>query len=227
MSRIDEALQRREEVRRVRPPNMLYATDLTKPCLRELWLSIFQDRPHKPETLRIFDAGRMIEDRWVEVYLEEARDVTVLGTQLPAWVKFAVDGVEWDIHGRVDALCQHSNGALVVHEVKSAKTVWQDRAKPEHVAQLQYYMSVLGVERGQVDYLDKTAWLTGDRPVDRSFPVKLDPNAYYKMMDLARHVAGYIQRKEMPAGNPKAWGGRICSYCLYNDVCEEEECSTK
>lgn len=61
MSLIDERLLKNRENRRVRPPHMLYVTDLTHPCLQQIHHKIREDRPFELETLRIFQAGRKKE----------------------------------------------------------------------------------------------------------------------------------------------------------------------
>jgi len=223
MSIIDEHLKQREADRRVQPPRILYVTQLTHPCPQQIWLNIHHDREHKIETLRIFDAGRVLEDHWIDI-LRKRDDTAVLATQLPAYHYFDLEGEEWEIHGRIDALCQHDRDGLVVHEVKTAKTThWMKNPKPEHLAQLQFYMNTLGVEQGQIDYLDKTAWLTGNNVIDKCFPVKANPNEYYRIFQVAGQISTAIKKAKVPEANPKAWGGRICDYCLYEDLCEKEK----
>jgi len=221
-SLIDEYLLYREETRRVRPPNTLYATDLTHPCPQHIWLRASCDLQHPVETLRIFDAGRILEDRWIEI-LEGRKDIAVLGTQLPAYHYFDLDGEEWEIHGRVDALCQHDRNGLIIHEVKTARTThWMKEPKEDHIAQIQLYLNALGVERGQVDYLDKTAWLTGDHPIDKSFPVKTNPNTLHRLLAEAKYHARCLRDNTVPPPNPGAWNGRVCDYCIYSGLCNKE-----
>jgi len=95
------------------------------------------------------------------------------------------------------------------------------KPKPEHVAQLQFYMNTLGVEQGQIDYLDKTAWLTGDNKIDKSFPMKANPNEYYRILQTAGQISTSIKKAKVPEFNSKAWGGRVCDYCLYENLCEK------
>jgi len=239
MSLIDEYLLEKEENRRVRLPQTLYVTDLTRPCLKETFLDITHDRPHPVETLRIFNAGRVLEDYWVDL-LDQRKDIAVLATQLRARYAFKItdtalkpryEPAEYDIHGRVDILCQHDKDGVVVHEVKTAKTTyWMKEPKPEHVDQLQFYLNVLGVRHGQIDYLDKTVFLQGrdprrpDEPVqiDKSFPVKTEQRPFYDIVMRAHLIAVCLETGEPPEANPDAWGGRVCDYCLYRDLCEKE-----
>lgn len=221
MSLVDEYLAHREEDRKLRAPNTLFVTDLTKPCQLNAYLDIVEDRPAPPETLRIFEAGRLVEDWWVGI-LNQSKNIKVLGTQLTA----RYDGGDYTIHGRVDALCQHDNSRLVVHEVKSAKTAhWMKEPKPEHVEQLQFYLNALGVEWGVVDYCDKTVLLHGfdprrpDEPatVDKSFTVQSDPNTYAELIKRARFLWECWAGRNMPDAS-RGWQ---CDYCLYHDICPE------
>jgi len=221
MSIIDEHLKHKEEDRRIQPPRILYVTQLTKPCLQQIWLGIHHDREHAIETLRIFDAGNVLEDHWVDI-LRKNDNIYVLATQLPAYHYFELEGEEWEIHGRIDILCQHNRDGLVLHEVKTAKTTrWMKGPRDAHVAQLQFYMNALDINQGQIDYLDKTAWLTGDYIIDKSYSIERDPTEYYRVLQKAGQIAQSIKNAEVPEANPKAWGGRICDYCNYRDLCEK------
>jgi len=223
MSIIDEYLRLREENRRIRAPNTLYTTDLTHPCPRQIWLNIMHDDPFPPETLRIFDAGRVLEDHWVGV-LEKKKDIAVIATQLPARHFFKVDGEEWSIHGRVDILCQHDYDGLIVHEVKTTKNLYyikRQGPRQEHIDQIQFYINALGVKHGQIDYLDKEAWLTGEREVDKSFPIEANDTIYSYLTLAAEQIAKDIKYANLPDPNPDAWGGRICDFCRYRKLCEE------
>jgi len=224
MSIIDEYLLRREETRRVRSPNMLYATDLTHPCLRQITFNIEYDYPHPINTLRIFAAGRVLEDHWVDI-LNEHKSIHIVATQLPAYYYFNIGRTPWEIHGRVDILCQHDRDGLVIHEVKTAKTThWMKDPKPEHIQQLQFYMGTLGVEKGEIDYLDKTSFLQGDTEIDKSFTVNRDRKIFNETITRAKSIATLLGSPSgLPEPNPKAWGGRICDYCLYEDLCKEKE----
>lgn len=213
---VDQYLAGRPE--KARPAGVLYVTDLSKPCMRNAFLSITDPQPYPANTLRIFGSGNMIEDWWVKSVLTSAKNITVLGTQLPCYYS---DGVV-DIHGRLDALCQHGNGRLIGHEVKSIKSaayVQRDGPKEEHVKQLQFYLGVLGVDEGWVDYIDKNVLLNGqtmDDSVDQCFPVKRDFSVFSDMVSRARGLQRCLKVGAAPA--EKGW---LCDYCLYSERCNE------
>jgi CRISPR/Cas system-associated exonuclease Cas4 (RecB family) len=160
----------------------------------------------------VFESGRLIEDWWVHV-LEETPNVKVLGRQLPARY---VDGA-LEIHGRIDALCLHDNRTLVCHEVKSAKsTQYVQDPKEEHLLQLQFYLGCLGLDWGQVDYLDKRVMLQGDGvSVEKCFTVQRDPGMFGEMVRRGRELNEALKTKVEPPAN-KGW---LCDYCLNKEEC--------
>jgi CRISPR-associated exonuclease Cas4 len=199
-------------VRKERPEGVLYVTDLVKPCMRSAYYGVTIDREVPKETLRIFESGRLIEDFWVNV-LMNSDGIKVLGTQLPA--RYVAGGLE--IHGRVDALCQHHDNALVLHEVKSAKsTFYTNSPKEEHLLQLQFYMSCLGVDFGQVDYLDKSVMLQGEgSAVEKCFMVERDSGMFAEVVRRGKVLNEALKCREPPPLE-KGW---LCDYCLYRSEC--------
>ena len=216
MSRIDEYLKHKDDDRKIRLPNYYYVTDLTKPCIRQAYYDIVEDRTFPIETLRIFEAGNILEDYWVTI-LEKTQGISVLNIQTPAY--YIDDDII--IHGRVDALTQHDDNRIVAHEIKTASSChWMKKPKPEHVQQLQFYLYCLNIEDGVIDYLDKGAFLKGKTIIDLSFPVKKDKEVAEQMIKHALTLKNYVDNKTTPMGNSEAWNGRICDYCLYNDLCD-------
>lgn len=198
--------------RKERPAGVLYVTDLVKSCQRSAYLDIVCPREHSVESQRVFESGRMIEDWWVHV-LERTPGLEVLGRQLPARY---VDG-DLDIHGRIDALCLHDMRTLVCHEVKSAKsTAYIQDPKEEHLLQLQFYLGCLGLDWGQVDYLDKRTLLQGEgSSVERCFPVERDPGMFGEVVHRGRELEAAVRTKCEP---PRETGW-LCDYCLHREEC--------
>ena len=225
MSLIDEQLLREQETRRIRPPRILYATDLTHPCPQQIHHKVTEDRPFELETLRIFQAGNLLEDYWINI-LAKRKDIAILSTQVPAYQSITVNGETWEIHGRIDILTQHDNGWLVAHEVKTTKSTYyikkEGQPKEDHVAQLQFYLNALAIDHGQVDYLDKTALLEGRGPIDLSFPIARSKKAMKDILSLAEQIVRALQSGELPPTNPDAWNRKVCDYCSYRDLCVKE-----
>lgn len=201
---------------RKRELNVYYVTDLCKQCLRQAYLDITQPAPQPVETLRIFEAGRVLEKLWVEKILPERYEV--ISTQLPA----RYTCLEFSIHGRVDALCQHEGASLVVHECKTAKSLfYTTEPKKEHVQQLQFYLNALNVEFGSIDYLDKSILLqgsdkSGGGQVDRCFTVKRDPSTFALLVSKCKELAKFINTDTLPDASSRDW---FCDYCQHKESC--------
>lgn len=221
MSIIDDYIEKKQANRKVREPNILYVTDITKPCMRNSYYSITLDKPTKPETLRIFQIGTLLEDYYLTA-LQASENINVLGTQIAARHR---DQDGFEIHGRCDAIAQHGDATLVIHEVKSAKSSsWRDEAQPEHVDQLQFYLNILGIDTGLIDYVDKTIMLQGNdprhpnekNPPDRSFPITRDQEAYKTLLEKARKLHAYLKKREPPPPT-ECW--QCNGYCDYAEEC--------
>jgi hypothetical protein len=228
MSLIDEYLATPEENRKIRAPGVVYVTDLVKPCQRNAYYSAILDKPMTIETLRIFEAGNVIENWWINVVLRGRKDTYVVATQLSARYIDEANAIE--IHGKIDALAQHGGRALVVHEVKTQKTAaWLREPKPEHAEQLQFYLSALGLDFGQIDYLDKTIFLQGRdvkaRPgegggIDKSFQVQRDPRIFAEIVKRGYLLANAI-REGRPPQKMECW--QCNGYCDYAAECRAQD----
>jgi hypothetical protein len=213
---IDDSLRRRPS--KPRPNDVLYVTDLTKPCQRKAYMDIKDPQMYSVETLRIFETGNILEDYWIKL-LEDTQDITVLGSQLPA----RYYGSGYSVHGRVDILTQNNNGVMTVREVKTIKSFrYLKEPKPEHVEQIQFYMNALGVELGQIDYIDKSALLSGGTSgvsVDRSFTVVRNPEVYRDLLSRASSLHKSLCEESLPESR-KGW---LCDYCPHQKPCSEHQ----
>lgn len=205
-SLVDEYLAEKEVDGKIREPNTLYTTELTKECLRNSYRNIIIDTPPDAKSLRVFSSGDTIEDFYVNKVLRNTKDIKVIGTQLPARY---IDPVEnFKLHGRIDVLCQHDDNKIVIHEVKSIKNFYYlNDAKPDHKLQLQFYLGCSGIEYGSIDYLSKENMLQGLDIVDRSFIVKRDPDAYENMINRGR----ILYRAWMDKSPPEPCPGWLCN----------------
>jgi hypothetical protein len=106
----------------------------------------------------------------------------------------------------------------VVHEVKSAKsTTYIDGPKEEHLLQLQFYLGCMGLDWGQVDYLDKRVMLQGDGvSVEKCFTVERDPGMFGEMVMRGRIIREAVATGESPPMN-RCW---LCDYCLHKGECK-------
>ena len=222
-SLIDEYLAEKEANGKIRENNVLFVTDLTKECLRNAYYDITIDTPATPKQLRIFASGNMIEEFWVNEVLRNSKEIKILGTQLP--VRY-IDPIEpFEIHGRIDVLCQHNNNQLILHEVKSIKNFYYlHEAKQDHQLQSGFYLGCLGLEYCDFNYLSKENMLQGLDAVDRTYRVKGDINSYYYVIDSGKILYRSLKDKSPPQKNicwmcdGKNSKGKI--FCNYKDVCD-------
>jgi hypothetical protein len=65
---------------------------------------------------------------------------------------------------------------VIVHEVKSVGSLrYVGEPFPGHLGQIQFYLGVLGVENGRLDYVERSILVKGvGEGVDVSFTVKRD-----------------------------------------------------
>ena len=197
---------------RTRISGILYVTDITKSCMLCAYLDIIAPIILTVDKRRLFESSSIIEAFWIDA-LRSLPDTRVLSTQVPAC--YQKDTLR--IHGRIDALVQHKVGALVVHEVKSTKSLYYVKEPiVEHIDQLQFYLNALGLENGRPDYVDKTVFLSGqgDR-VDLSFPVRRDPRTFEGLIHRAIVLESYITAEECPPPE-KCW---LCRYCGHQEEC--------
>ena len=110
-----------------------------------------------------------------------------------------------------------ATGDLKVAAVRRKVARIAERPKPEHLDQLNFYMVGLGVGSGQVDYLDKSALLTGETPIDLSFRVEADEERFNALVERAETLSKVISRKEPPQAN-SCW---LCDYCQHHEECSE------
>lgn len=168
-----KARDRKSAARPPREPNTFYVYDLAaNECMLETVLKIFLGRDDEEgeasdddlESLRIFNAGNSLQDWW-EDQLKEL-GYYIMSREFRA--RWYPEDRPWKVHGRGDLLAQDpDHGIIRVREVKTIKGTKYvaNEPKVEHAYQDQYYLNILGIENGTVDYIDKLNFATGDNPV--------------------------------------------------------------
>jgi len=188
MSILDEVLLRREENRRVQPPNVYYLYNLVGPCLRDTVLGLFLNKPHDIETLRIFEAGNELQAWWRDTLKEAGHHILLEEQRIRHKTK------KYSIHGRYDLITQLDYGPFILREIKTMKSAgWLREAKEDHVAQNQFYLNKTGIEFGSIDVIDKMAFATGERQIDYSFPTKKDPAIFCDLLNTAEDLHPYAE----------------------------------
>ena len=223
-SLIDGYLQRLEVDKKIREKGVYYVTELCRKCLLSTYYNIKEEVPPTEKMLRIFQMGHILEDFYIQNVLRNTPGIQVIATQLPARVKVN----DYEIHGRIDALCIE-DGKLVVHEIKTAKTAsWKNTPNEEYVTQLQFYLNALALDSGRIDVIDKTILLLGEDPrnigllPDISYPIIRDALPYHDILAAAEILHRAVTTNTQPEPNPN-WQcmGRV-SYCDHIEKCRAE-----
>lgn len=216
MSLIDRYLRNRRRKNTKKPPaGAIYVTSIIKQCQRQAYLDIKQRVQPSIVKLRMFEAGNILEDYLLKVF-NEVDGIDVLGTQLPTYHY----GEDFTVHGRLDILAQHNNSAIVCHEVKSTQNVPYSRPWPDHVEQLQFYLGALGLEWGQIDYLDRRALVMGEYVIDTSYEVTRDRMMFDDLVRRAEIFSRTVRENIVPLANRAAYGGKGCDNCGHRPYCD-------
>ena len=183
--------------------------------MRKYFFWKFQKQP-SVEVLRIFNAGHVLESWWIE-FLDKKKDVEVLCVNMPC----RHINPFYRIHGRIDVLIQKGYGELEVHEMKTIKSFgrWLEEPKIEHVNQIQFYLNVLGIESGSIDYVNKLGFLHGKDVIDKRFPIQRDKSVFKLLIGRAHNLFGAFMA-DIPPPVEKCW--KCDGYCIYNDECGGE-----
>ena len=85
--------------------------------------------------------------------------------------------------------------------------------------QLQFYLNILGVENGSIDYINKLAFLHGRDVVDRRFQIRRDKGVYEILLERGHKLYGALMAN-IPPPKEKCW--KCQGYCSYDEECESE-----
>lgn len=211
---VDEGLILREKNIKQKQPHIFWVTEIACPCLRAVYFNRKIGKPYSLDLLRIFNSGRVLESWWIDL-LDQRNDVFILGENVPCRHINSF----YRIHGRADVLLQREYSMIEVHEIKSIKSFgsWMDEPKLEHVNQLQFYLNVLGVENGSIDYINKLAFLYGKGIIDRRFYIRRDEGIYRTLLGRAHELFGALMSDITPP-KEKCW--KCDGYCTYHEECE-------
>lgn len=197
--------------------NLLWATEITGPCLRSTFFDRKYGKKPSTESLRVFNAGRVLESWWIDL-LDRRKDIEVIREDMPCRHITSF----YRIHGRADVVIQRDHGQLEVHEIKTIKCFgsFLEEPKPEHVNQLQFYLNTLGIEVGYIDYINKQTFINGYNTIDKKFRIKRDKRVYKRLLKRAHTLFGALLADIPPLREP-CWKCLGC--CLYQDECSNKE----
>ena len=196
--------------------NLLWATEITSPCLRAAHYKRKHGTQSTVESLRVFNAGRVLESWWIDL-LERRKDTTIIAEEIPCRHINSF----YRIHGRADVVIQKDQGQLEVHEIKTIKCFgsFLEEPKPEHVNQLQFYLNTLGIEVGYIDYINKQTFINGYNTVDKKFKIKREKRTYKKLLKRAHTLFGALMA-DIPPLKEQCW--KCKGYCKFYDECENK-----
>jgi CRISPR/Cas system-associated exonuclease Cas4 (RecB family) len=192
----------------------LSPTDAFK-CPRKVYYSWKKvESINTPETtLRIFDLGDAIHQRWQKIFDE-------MKIQIKNEFRIETEYKGIPIHGYVDSICIIDNEPYII-EIKSQKdwngihgTDYLKRPKLEHEGQLQLYLHFTGIKKGILLYENKN---TSEL---KEFEVEYDESFVKEILKDFEKLYAQIQLSDLP---DKIKGANIeyypCSFCEFRKHC--------
>lgn len=194
-------------------------------CERALWYGFRWTRvaQHAGRILRLFETGQLEEARLIRNL--RSAGVTVMDVDPETGKQWAVKACAGHFGGSADAI------AFGIHEAPKARHVCEfkthntksfnalqkhglEKSKPQHMAQLQVYMHLLGAERG--------FYLAVHKDTDQLYSerVKPDPVLAERMLAKAERV---ISAATPPAKLSDDQDYFICKMCDFAGVCHGVE----
>lgn len=211
--------ERRNEAEKAR--TYLGASIIGKECERALWYSFRWAAREKFDgrMLRLFQTGHLSEPRFVS-------DLRSVGVEI-----YDVDpasGKQFGFHDLGGHMRGHMDGAATAvprggrkwhvvefktHSSKSFDKLKKDgvkKAKPEHHAQMTWYMGKSG--------MDRALYLAVNKDTDELYSerIEFDPTEFAKIMAKAERIIFAQQPPSKISDDPKFY---LCGWCPHNDVC--------
>jgi CRISPR/Cas system-associated exonuclease Cas4 (RecB family) len=224
---IDDYLSsERKQDRRKRKMNIFYPSELTFPCLRCQYLRYTTPEvPLSPRTQRIFKIGSIIHEFIQDTFKKLNSEFVLVSLETPIRSSYRVNGDLIWIFGRADAIIERDGKEYLV-ELKSitppfnTDDVFRFLIEPRerHLKQLVWYMQSANIHQGFILYIEKVGATL------KTFPITLD--TYRSREDLvatAKKLYQHLKGGILPPREPHHWNDKICNYCEYTDVCEQED----
>jgi hypothetical protein len=237
------------KVKKVRPPNTIYASELGTNCYRKVWFKHnlseeVKDKLslHQPHVITKFMYGDLVEQ--LGILLIKAAGHTVSHEQEPVSFKASVFGVEWELRGKLDLIVDDNT----IVDVKSTTTyglkdfsLGKGGDKFGYRTQLATYKAIMELtgarptKRGSLPSLPKFG--TGFLAIDRTLghmrycaePIKWGPDGpigfLVESMETYVHAATAVSVTHIPqlAVTTEPNGNEKlcteCSYCEFKSEC--------
>lgn len=169
--------------------------------LGDAWLDVreYLETPYDECRLKKWDAEYVLDT-------DKSGIETLIEVKSPYPIRFAVDGL----------VCIDSEICLL--EIKSSEyTSWDDLTdpKPEHIAQVKYYCTFLGIRKVLFLYIDR---MYGGL---KCYEFQVTPADHQQVEDEMKMVMDHVDLNIPPQGLPK--GDKHCSssYCPYYIKCQQ------
>jgi len=194
-------------------------------CERHLWYSFrwVSQAQHAGRLLRLFETGQLEEARLIRNL--RAAGVAVMDVDPATGRQWAVKACEGHFGGSADAIAigileapkAHHVAEFKTHNAKSFAALQKHglaKSKPQHLAQLQVYMRLLGVERGYYLAVCK------DTDALYSERVHPDPVLAERLLAKAERIINAPRPPAKLSDDPDYF---ICKWCDHRDLCHGEE----
>lgn len=199
----------------------LGASVIGRECKRALWYSFrwASDEDFDGRMYRLFQTGHLAESRFVA----DLRSIgaTVWDCDPATGKQFGFSHFAGHMRGHMDACVQGIQGGgrkyhvaeFKTHSAKSFATLKKDgvkKAKPEHYAQMMWYMGKSG--------MDRALYLAVNKDTDELYSerIEFDQVEYEKILAKAESIIFATEPPPKISDDPKFY---ICNWCSHNAVC--------
>lgn len=192
IDRISVEKQKKDEAERIKMKgkrSYLYASDIFQ-CMRKIYFEFIDDSKaiqkdeFEPHQVRLFHNGNMVHERLTSYLMDAKLDI------IPE-VEIPIDPV-LKVHGRLDNLVREHGKNKHILEFKSINLPTVSKPKPEHTAQLTYYLGQMKMDEGYLIYESKA----NQRIYE--FKVEFDAVFFKEITDWFAKVWDYVDKKEIP-----------------------------
>jgi len=183
-------------------------------CRRKMFYKIYGIEETNPsDYINIMELGDMGHEYIVEGY---KRAGIWVGDEIDG--KVIVKGIPFSF--RVDLFINWEDEILPV-EIKTVST-WKYKKYsfedyPQHLAQLQMYLNILGYEKGLIHILNR------DNGQQKIITVEKDEGLFNDLMGRLNEFVDDVQNKNVPEKEVSY----LCKYCGYKDLCDSNMEQTK
>jgi CRISPR-associated exonuclease Cas4 len=215
---IDKAVENfLQRVRKERDENVFYPSEIGF-CIRRNWFIHKRPKDLELELLKIFESGNLIHN-WFKNVLFNAYTKDIISEF--RYEEPLVFKEDFEIRGKFDDMISLKvNGEQKLIEVKTVRDIhYADKVKKHHFMQINFYLSMLNLDKGYVIYIDRKDLKY------KVFEVKTSKEVFNEMVKRARQLHEHLKNNKIPFAEAKFDKDREweCSYCVYRKECQECE----